>query len=51
MELKKENIHRMSGTVQSACQTVSFTLDDDFNVPDARPDVKMILREREESGC
>ncbi|MBO5176575.1 MAG: DUF3794 domain-containing protein [Lachnospiraceae bacterium] len=46
MELKKENIHRMSGTVQSACQTVSFTLDDDFNVPDARPDVKMILREK-----
>jgi len=46
MELRKENIHRMGGSVQqTACQTLSFTLDDDFNVPDARPDVKTILRE------
>lgn len=46
MELKKENIHRMGGTAQqTACLTSSFTLDDDFNVPDAKPDVKQILRE------
>lgn len=41
MELRKENIHRIGMT----CQTNSFTLDDDFNVPDAKPDVKTILRE------
>lgn len=41
MELKKENIHRIGRSYQ----TNSFTLDDDFNVPDAKPDVKMILRE------
>ena len=41
MELRKENIHRIG----MACQTNSFTLDDDFNVPDAKPDVKLILRE------
>lgn len=41
MELKKENIHR----VGMVCQTNSFTLDDDFNVPDAKPDVRMIIRE------
>jgi len=46
MELRKENIHRMGGAMQqAACQTLSFTLDDDFNVPDAKPDVKTILRE------
>lgn len=47
MELKKENIHRMGGATSGAavCQTSSFTLDDDFNVPDAKPDVKMIIRE------
>lgn len=47
MELKKENIHRIGGTMSGAavCQTNSFTLDDDFNVPDAKPDVRLILRE------
>ena len=47
MELRKENIHRIGGTMgETGCQTsVSFTLDDDFNVPDAKPDVRMILRE------
>lgn len=47
MELKRENIHRMGGANvgTSVCQTSTFTLDDDFNVPDAKPDVKMILRE------
>ena len=46
MELRKENIHRMGSSMQqTACQTVSFTMDDDFNVPDAKPDVKTILRE------
>ena len=47
MELKKENIHRIGGTMSGAavCQTNSFTLDDDFNVPDAKPDVRMIIRE------
>lgn len=41
MEIRKENIHR----VCPVSQTNTFTLDDDFNVPDSRPDVKMILRE------
>lgn len=47
MELKKENIHRIGGAVSGAAvyQTNSFTLDDDFNVPDAKPDVRMIIRE------
>lgn len=47
MELKRENIHRMGSANAGAvvCQTNTFTLDDDFNVPDAKPDVKMILRE------
>ena len=45
MELKKENIHRMGGSMAAACSSATFTLDDDFNVPDAKPDVKMILRE------
>ena len=47
MELRKENIHRIGGTMSKAAahQANSFTLDDDFNVPDAKPDVKMILRE------
>ncbi len=41
MELKKENIHRMGMVSQNS----SFTLDDDFNVPDVKPDVRMIIRE------
>lgn len=47
MELKRENIHRIGGAASGAavCQTSSFTLDDDFNVPDIKPDVRMILRE------
>ena len=45
MELKKENIHRMGVNQAAACRASSFTVDDDFNVPDAKPDVKMILRE------
>ena len=47
MELKKENIHRIGGVMSGAmaCRTNSFTLDDDFNVPDAKPDVKQVLRE------
>lgn len=47
MELKKENIHRISGRMPQATmgRVNSFTLDDDFNVPDAKPDVKLILRE------
>ena len=47
MELKKENIHRIGGAMSGAavCQTGSFTLDDDFNVPDVKPDVRMIIRE------
>jgi hypothetical protein len=44
MELKKENIHRLgTGSVNGVSS--SFTVDDDFNVPDARPDVKTIIRE------
>jgi len=47
MELRKENIHRMSGTMTGAgvCRTTTFTMDDDVNVPDIKPDVKTILRE------
>ncbi len=41
MELRKENIHR----VGMVCRTDSFTVDDDFNVSDVKPDVKQILRE------
>ncbi len=47
MELKKENIHRIGGAMSGAavCQSSSFTLDDDFNVSDTKPDVQMIIRE------
>ena len=47
MELRKENIHRIGGsTAGEVCGTTSsFTMDDDFNVPDIKPDVKMIIRE------
>ena len=47
VELRKENIHRIGGVVTGeVCGiTSSFTLDDDFNVPDMKPDVKMIIRE------
>lgn len=45
MDLKKENIHRMSVAMATSCHTTTFTLDDDFNVPDSKPDVKLILRE------
>ncbi len=46
MELKKENIHRMGGTMTGAAgQTGNFTLDDDFNVPDSKPDAGSIIRE------
>jgi len=47
VKLVKENIHRMGRTESGAgCETTaSFTLDDDFNVPDAKPDAKMVVRE------
>lgn len=47
MELKKENIHRIDNTMAGGtpCRSISLPLDDDFNVPDTKPDVKMILRE------
>jgi len=44
MELRKENIHRL-GTGSADGISSSFTVDDDFNVPDIRPDVKAIIRE------
>ena len=47
MELKKENIHRIGLVAEGAVcgTTASFTLDDDFNVPDAKPDAKAVVRE------
>ena len=47
MELRKENIHRIGGqAVGEVCGTTSsFTVDNDFNVPDIKPDVKLIIRE------
>ena len=47
MRLVKENIHRIgtNGTGSSCGTTASFTLDDDFNVPDTKPDAGMIIRE------
>lgn len=47
MELKKENIHRLGVVTEGAVcgTTASFTLDDDFNVPDAKPDVRAVVRE------
>ena len=47
MEIKRENIHRIggNGSGKAGCQTNTFTLDDDFNVPDSKQDVKVILRE------
>lgn len=47
MDLKKENIHRIGMVAEGAVcgATASFTLDDDFNVPDAKPDAKAVIRE------
>lgn len=47
MRLGKENIHRMgAGAHAKDCRTTaSFTLDDDFNVPDAKPDARQVIRE------
>lgn len=47
MRLVKENIHRIGakGTVTGCETTASFTLDDDFNVPDVKPDAKTVIRE------
>ena len=40
VELRKENIHRIGVVSEGAVcgTTASFTLDDDFNVPDTKPD-------------
>lgn len=47
MRLVKENIHRISNVSDQVLneRTATFTLDDDFNVPDTKPDAKTILRE------
>ncbi len=47
MELKKENIHRIDGKAEgmSCGGRATFSLDDDFNVPDSKPDVRLIIRE------
>ena len=43
MELVKKNIHEYK-TKNKA--TIQITLDDDFNVPDAKPDIEQIVKER-----
>ena len=47
MRVVKENIHRIGSMEEgSPCKTTAtFTLDDDFNVPDSKPDAKSVLRE------
>ena len=47
MELRKENIHRLGGqrAQGSMATTLQLTLDDDFNVPDSKPDAQSIVRE------
>lgn len=47
MELKKENIHRLGGQRAQGgmATTLQLTLDDDFNVPDSKPDAGFIIRE------
>lgn len=47
MELRKENIHRLGGqgSKSNAETTMQVTLDDDFNVPDSRPDALAMIRE------
>lgn len=47
MELRKENIHRLGGQgpKSGAETTMQLTLDDDFNVPDSKPDALAMIRE------
>lgn len=47
MKLVKENIHRIGtmGMPNGCGTTATFTLDDDFNVPDVKPDAKIVIRE------
>ncbi|MGN0505687.1 MAG: SPOCS domain-containing protein [Lachnospiraceae bacterium] len=47
MELKKENIHRLGGqhSQGGTATTLQLTLDDDFNVPDSKPDAQSMIRE------
>lgn len=50
MELRKENIHRLGsqGAGDAGGVTMQLTLDDDFNVPDSKPDAGGIIREHGE---
>lgn len=47
MRVVKENIHRIGAASEgSSCKTTeTFTLDDDFNVPDMKPDARSVIRE------
>ena len=45
MELLMKNIHMCRQAKQAGTQ---ITLDEDFNVPDVRPDVQMIIQSREQ---
>lgn len=45
MELKKESIHRICEVGSAVSQ---ITLDDDYNVPDYRPDIIKVLKEKGE---
>ena len=47
MELRKENIHRLGRAQELAAgkTETTFTLDGDVNVPDSKPDVRVVVRE------
>ena len=43
MELVKKNVHMNKLKCKS---TVQLTLDDDFNVPDVKPDIEQIIKDQ-----
>lgn len=47
MELEKVKIHRIQ---QNGTAVSQITLDDDYNVPDYRPDIMKVLKENGDCG-
>ena len=45
MEIKKQNIHM---NYEKASAMSQITLDDDYNLPDSRPDIVKVLKEKGE---
>ena len=45
MEIKKQNIHM---NYEKASAMSQITLDDDYNLPDYRPDIVKVLKEKGE---